>query len=421
MAAVNVRGKILYMPGPWGMARPAAGVSFTIVDRDLGNAEDTIFNGLCNASGDFAGTTSDWRDTRSVTVNTLVGSYSTDVADVSDVMALWLEVRQQIGNRSYSISLPYVPPLPGLPVPILVLPWAPPGRTQIRIDGVAKRTLNDCSQAIQSLFGTGAAVASHGVRHEIALFGEQVGQLRQQLTALNGAIESVLLAIDTQRAKERTSAGAGALAARLHGASQVRTSLAAVAGKAVNIGQAVGIRTPGPDPWEAIRQRIVALVQSTEQVARNAAAQCGVNGAALTMLTKIVVTLVSIVIAVVVATFTFGSFAAGGAPVVALAVVAIASAVVTVVANMPALLNAVAAMLDGCGMADAASAVRGTSGDVGAWMDSNHWFGSCVLLIAMACAVLILMLSAPADGWTWLVEIVNGSDGVPGMRFVFTR
>ncbi len=417
MATIDVRGKFVYMPGPWGLARPAAGVSLTIVDRDAGNPDDTIFTGTTNSSGEFSGTTSNWRDTVSVSVNTPWGSASRDMPDLADVPVLWLEARQPVGNLNRHVSLPCPLPLPGLPPPVVVLPWGPPGRTRVRVNGSDKSTLNDCVQAIQGIFGAGASIARAGANHEIVILGEQVGQLRQQWSGISAQIEALRATIEAQRDREQRAQGA---VRQRHPVADGINSAARYVDAVRAFGNAAGfLAVPHTDPWEAIRQQIVALVQSMEQIGRNAAAQCGASGAALQMITKAITVAVSTFVASVLSAFVVGSLGTGGT--VALAIAAIVSASLTIVSSMPALLNALAAMLSAIGANDAANVLRGASGDLSAWMSRNQWFGSLILLIFIVCALVLLMATAPADGWAWLVENISGSDGILGMRFVFSH
>jgi hypothetical protein len=415
MAQVDIRGRFLHMPGPWGMARPAARVSFTVVDRDVGNSDDIIFTSTANANGEFAGTTRDWRDTRSVTVNTGGGTYTSTVADASDVMALRLEVRQQIGNRSYSASLPYVPPAPGFPTPQIVLPWGPPGRTQVRIDGAVKRNLNDCIQTLQAIF-------AYSGTHEIVILGEGIAQLRQRLDATDVAIKSLLATINAQLIRDRR--GAGTSIVRPAG---IPGNKAAGASQAVRPGTSATSQAPSAnDPWEAIRQQILALVRSMEQSANTAVTNCAVAEQVSTaILMRIAPIIVATFIAAASTFLVFGSITASaiaaGAIVTALVVTAIVTAIATIIANLPAILNGLAAVLDSVGAHDAANQFRSTSHYTSTSIVDTEWFGSLVMLICMACAIFMLMLAAPADGWAWIVETVGGADGVLGLRFLFSR
>ncbi|MBI5258806.1 MAG: hypothetical protein HY855_20035 [Burkholderiales bacterium] len=405
MAQLNIRGQVLHAPGPWGRARPAAGVALAIVDEDVGNTSDTIWTGHTNAQGQYAGTTRDWRDTRSVTVATPSGPRTTQVADATDVMLLKATASQRIGTRAYSTTVPYVPAPAGLPQPPIVLGWGPLGLARVMVDGVAASTLSHLAQLIQGAFGVGYGVASLAVRHEIVVYGEQVDLLRDTLADLDAELRGIeaLIRPQVQRdlARLRTQTGPMQTNMQANGARAVAAGVAV--GRAVNPGP-----PPGPDPWAPIRQRLSALpqllAQRLQQRAQWRDQQVG------TCLVMVCAAVLRILVELVVSSVRL---ALTGALLWPAVVAAVVGCVVTVVQNLPALVAMIAAATNSSALADASVAL-------GEFIDSG-WLSSALTLIVVLCAVVMLLAAAPIDGWTWFVEQVTGENGLPGLRVVFTR
>lgn len=129
MPQVNVKGKVVYRPGPWGSGVAARNAAVQVIDVDLpGGGDDTVWTGTADGGGAFSGTTSEWQDTRTLTVwvPNLPPPFgpgggrweSRTEPDPSDVLAL--KVRVTAGGRSQD----FFPFANNAPVP-LVLPWGP--------------------------------------------------------------------------------------------------------------------------------------------------------------------------------------------------------------------------------------------------------------------------------------------------------
>ena len=164
MGRLDLRCKVLYMPGPWGAAVPAAGVSVKLEDLDVGNSHDTIFTGITNAAGEFSGLAAEWRDTRTVRV----GPVQTTVFDPADLMSLRVTLSQVQGQWPRRIVLPFTPAPAHLPQPPIIIPWGPPGMTRVSINGAPANTLPQIQQALHGLLDTGVAVGEFAIRREIA-------------------------------------------------------------------------------------------------------------------------------------------------------------------------------------------------------------------------------------------------------------
>ncbi len=69
MSKLQLNGKVLYMPGTWGVALPAQNVHVYIVDIDQpGKGDDRIWSGTTDSSGCFQGTSSEWQDSITTTI-----------------------------------------------------------------------------------------------------------------------------------------------------------------------------------------------------------------------------------------------------------------------------------------------------------------------------------------------------------------
>ncbi len=99
--------------------------------------------------------------------------------------------------------------------------------------------------------------------------------------------------------------------------------------------------------------------------------------------------------------------AATGATVMVLAITAIIGAVVTVMQSIPTLLRA-------CGADDAA-------GSLDAWTHDITWFAMMLTTVTIFCVIIVLLVTSPLQGWTWVVEEVRDAAGNAGLRFGLSR
>lgn len=416
MARLDIHGTVRYIPGPWGAARPAAGVDIKLIDVDVGNPSDTIWTGVTDAAGAFSGTTSDWRDTRSVTVGRGPASVTTQVADPGDVLVLRVQVSQRIGARLFQVELPFITAPPGTPQPPLLLPWGPAGRSQILVNGTPVASLQAFATLLGQVFNIGTAVARTQVQREITVSGEGVAMLRSEFTQLEAKLrelESFFQALrprasgEVLRGGERMRSDSGNFArnANRAGAQAFDAARTTVGSPVAN--QAQQDLTSTQQKLEEQRQRLLAFVTALEPAFHRAAVAADAAWqTAIAPLVRRVVQIMVTIVAVALQTVSLGA----GTTVAALAVAAVAAVVVavtTVIQNLPALLRAAGA--------------NRAADDMDAFLNQNSWFGSVLMVVVVVCALIIVVAAAPADAWAWAVERVIGPDGTEGLRFVFSR
>lgn len=118
MAKLKIRGRISFIPGPWGLDVRGKQLPIRIIDiHPINRTRQTIWQGKTNNSGDFSGTTKDWRDM--VTIPTPpIGT--TTIPDPTDLLMLMIEVT--IGNRRHEQPFPFISD--NVLVPI-ILPFPP--------------------------------------------------------------------------------------------------------------------------------------------------------------------------------------------------------------------------------------------------------------------------------------------------------
>lgn len=422
MSTIRIAGLVQYPPGPWGVARPAGDVALAIVDEDVGNAADTIWSGSTNAQGQYAGTTRDWRDTRSVTVSTPMGPRTTQVADATDMMLLKATVSQRVGPRTHSLTVPFVPAPAGLPQPPIVLGWGPPGQTSVTVNGVAANTLSQIAQLIQNVFVVGSTVAMHSVRREIQV----VGELPDEVIAAVIDLESELRAIEaqiTQSARQDILRSK----AQKEQAQTARANFGRAVAEGMAVGRSLNPGLPGgPDPWASVRQRVQALPNLLAQRLRQRLGPRDLaTGGRVGILCDAVLRhldhamacsfMASFAVAMVGVNVVGSGLeeATLGARLIAAVMAAVVSCVVAVVQSLPALMT-LAAMATGC------SAFADAGALLGEFLDQS-WLASTLAVILVLCAIVMLVATVPADGWSWFVEQVIGPAGQKGLRLVLTR
>lgn len=94
MTQLKLKGRISYMPGPWGGDVRGKQLPVKIIDiHPIKGTRQTIWEGKTNNNGDFTGTTQDWRDV--IAVPTLIpGILPTKVPDPTDVLLLVIQVKE---------------------------------------------------------------------------------------------------------------------------------------------------------------------------------------------------------------------------------------------------------------------------------------------------------------------------------------
>ncbi len=424
MGRIDLRCKVLYMPGPWGAAIPAAGVSVRLDDLDVGTSSDTIFTGVTNAAGEFSGLSAEWRDTR----NVRVGAVQTAVFDPSDLMSLQVTLSQVQGSLARRVSLPFLPAPANLPQAPIVIPWGPPGMTRVAINGVPVNTLPQIQQALRGLLDTGVAVGEFAMRREITLFGTQMAGFQRelkdvdaQLRELVSMIETLLHPALTQVATlttnmQRTGAQVGTSMQR---AGTQFDALAKAAGAPIS---AAGTRAGAPvgNPfrttsagtqatWETVRARILELCSLMESRARAASNRCAVSPSQ----SNIVAAVVSAVVAIVVASLTS---TLSGVAIVAAVMAAIVICAVTVLQSLPALMRMLD-LVDPFGILNLAE----PADHVERFLGAGTWCASLINFVLLACFIVMMLAVSPAAGWRWVIEAVTNSEGTAGLRVLFSR
>jgi hypothetical protein len=133
MGQLRLKGKVVYMPGPWGVNVPADQVSVQIVDLDIGNPSDTIWTGATGSDGTFQGASSEWQDRipikvwharptpgRSPAGEWVTTGYRDDPLDVLMLLACLSQADHP------PTTLPFVFLGDDVMSPSLMLPWGPP-------------------------------------------------------------------------------------------------------------------------------------------------------------------------------------------------------------------------------------------------------------------------------------------------------
>ena len=122
MGKLNIKAKVMYMPGPWGVNEPVKGAKIKILDVDIGGRDDIIFSKDTSSLGKVAGLSKEWQDQRKIRVwqpLPLPGKWITKtIHDPSDMMLLEVDVRE--GEKH--IRAPFVYLGKDIEVPIIV-PW----------------------------------------------------------------------------------------------------------------------------------------------------------------------------------------------------------------------------------------------------------------------------------------------------------
>ncbi|HWI60329.1 MAG TPA: hypothetical protein VNT75_00680, partial [Symbiobacteriaceae bacterium] len=117
---LQIRGKVVYQPGPWGSDVPCTHCTVTIFDKDApGKKDDIIWTGKPDENGEFAGLTADWQDKLELTI----GDTTRTIVDPSDTMLLRALIVNDAGEGRTVLPFNYVGE--DQMSPALVVPWGP--------------------------------------------------------------------------------------------------------------------------------------------------------------------------------------------------------------------------------------------------------------------------------------------------------
>jgi hypothetical protein len=130
MAKLKIRGRISYMPGPWGGSVSANGANIKLIDlHPIKGTKQTVWTGTTNAQGRFSGTTAEWHDQiilvpaqppRRTPFGTIPGTPAVRGPDPTDVLMLVIEIT--LDGRTYSYPFPFIGD--NIEVPV-ILPFGP--------------------------------------------------------------------------------------------------------------------------------------------------------------------------------------------------------------------------------------------------------------------------------------------------------
>jgi hypothetical protein len=122
VAKLKIKGRVSYIPGPWGLNVRGKQLPVKIIDiHPVKATRQIIWEGKTNDNGDFSGTTKDWRDI--VTVPSVVpGVPPTRMPDPTDL--LWLVIQVKEGGKWH--EYPFIFVADNIQAPT-VLPFPPDG------------------------------------------------------------------------------------------------------------------------------------------------------------------------------------------------------------------------------------------------------------------------------------------------------
>ena len=159
MSKLEIKGKLQYIPGPWGMNEPVKSASVKIIDKDPGGVDDVILTRVTNSLGKFSGTSTDWQDKKSVRYWDPLpfpgGWKSKTISDPNDMMLLEIDIKE--GNEHF--RGPFVFLGNNIEVPVVV-PWGkvPPSiPATIKVNGVACDDGQDLQKKARAAFESGTS------------------------------------------------------------------------------------------------------------------------------------------------------------------------------------------------------------------------------------------------------------------------
>lgn len=123
MSQMNIDGRIVYLPGPWGLSIPVPNANIKLFDRDIpGKGDDLILQTSTDETGRFSGQTAEWRDRLG------------PLPDPGDLPMFSVEVEDSYGRRFVSPPVPVATVFDKATLPPVVVPWPPGGA--VVVDGV---------------------------------------------------------------------------------------------------------------------------------------------------------------------------------------------------------------------------------------------------------------------------------------------
>ena len=188
MAKLQIKGRLQYIPGPWGMNEPVKSARIKIIDKDIGGADDTILVRDTNSLGKFSGTSRDWQDKRKIRYwNPLPppGRWETKtVPDLSDILMLEIDIT----DGSHHFRGPFVFLGDNVEVPIVV-PWGkeiPTIPVNVKVNGAACTDGEDLQKKARAAFENGTSPVRIELRGPDALpfmpfAGKSLNQLKEMV------------------------------------------------------------------------------------------------------------------------------------------------------------------------------------------------------------------------------------------------
>ena len=134
MAKLKIGGNVLYND----LQTPVPNTVVQIYDLDQGgNGHDLIFSKRTGADGKFGGTSSDWNDRNTITINTFFGKATVNVPDM-----MVLEFRTTADGRQHKGPFIHISDYNSAPI---ILPWGPK-----KVEKIDRDMLGDPSIKITS-------------------------------------------------------------------------------------------------------------------------------------------------------------------------------------------------------------------------------------------------------------------------------
>jgi hypothetical protein len=103
MSKQNLNGRVVHVPGPWGVDRPCAFASVKIIDLDLNGKHDEIWSGKTDENGRFSGVSEEWKDKVPVWVPFPPPGHWSKVDDLTDILSLLAKVEQD--GKSFNVPI----------------------------------------------------------------------------------------------------------------------------------------------------------------------------------------------------------------------------------------------------------------------------------------------------------------------------
>lgn len=183
MSKLKIKGKLQYIPGPWGLHEPVKGAKVKIIDKDPGGVDDVILTRTTNSLGKFSGTSKDWQDTKRIRYwDPLSLSWKTKtVPDPTDIMLLELDIK----HGSNHFRGPFVFLGNNVEVPVVV-PWGKSdfALTTYEVNGTPCTDGQDLQKKARAAFESGVSRVTITIRGPesipfLPLAGKNLSQLKE--------------------------------------------------------------------------------------------------------------------------------------------------------------------------------------------------------------------------------------------------